>query len=106
MVGGPEVRHDQLDHLLAVGALPNVRIQVAPFGVAGLVPPNTSMSLLSLPDGSEWVYSESLDRGHLNDAPSVIARHRRTFDLLRADALSAQDSAELIGKVRGGFGPG
>ncbi|MGA5700998.1 helix-turn-helix domain-containing protein [Peterkaempfera bronchialis] len=104
VVGSPEVMRDQLDHLLTVGMLPNIRIQIAPFSFAKLVPPNTSMSLLALPDGSEWVYSESLDRGHLNDDPTVIAQHRRTYDLLRADALSARESAIWISKARGEYG--
>ena len=105
-VGDAAVMRGQFDQLLAVGTMPNVRIQVAPFSSAHLVPPNTSMSLITLPekhpDGREWVYSESLDRGHLSDDPSIIRRHQRSYDLLRADALSARDSAALISEAREG----
>ncbi|WP_269854189.1 helix-turn-helix domain-containing protein [Streptomyces sp. RPT161] len=103
-VGGPAVMREQCEHLLAVGKRSNIRIQVAPFGLLHLRPPNTSMSLITLPDGHEWVYSESLDRGHFSDDPAVIAKHARTYDLLRADALSARDSAAMISEVMEGYG--
>ncbi|GGO84660.1 transcriptional regulator [Wenjunlia tyrosinilytica] len=104
VVGGPAVMRGQCAHLLALGRQRNIRIQVAPFGVAALIPPNTSMSLITLPDGHEWVYSESLDRGHFSDDPAVFARHARTYDVLRADALSAPESAALISEVMEGYG--
>ncbi|MGW7002469.1 helix-turn-helix domain-containing protein [Streptomyces sp. NPDC054933] len=102
-VGGPEVMREQCAHLLSVVVRPNIRIQVAPFSYSHIVPPNTSLSLITLPDGHEWVYSESLDRGHFSDDPAVIARHARTYDLLRADALSAHDSATLIRNAMEGY---
>jgi DNA-binding XRE family transcriptional regulator len=104
MIGGPHVMREQCAHLLAVGKRSNIRIQVAPFVFSHLRPPNTSMSLITLPDGHEWAYSESLDRGHFSDDPTVIARHARTYDLLRADALSARDSAATISEAMEGYG--
>ncbi|GAA3223492.1 hypothetical protein GCM10020256_31650 [Streptomyces thermocoprophilus] len=96
IVAGPTVMRDQLRHLLDVGQLPNVRIQVAPADRLGLARPSGSMSLIKLPDGHEWVYSESLDRGHFNDDPAVYRRHSQAYDVLRADAPSAPESAALI----------
>jgi hypothetical protein len=61
------------------------------------------MSLITLPDGHKWVYSESLDRGHFNDDPAVYARHSQTYDVLRADAPSARESAALISDVMEGY---
>ncbi|MFD5028198.1 Scr1 family TA system antitoxin-like transcriptional regulator [Streptomyces sp. NPDC058373] len=95
-VGSHEIMQGQLQHLLQVGARPNIRIQVAPWASPTAARPDTSMTLLTMPDGKEWVYSESLDRGHFSDAPAVLQRHSRTYDVLRADALSASDSADLI----------
>ncbi|MEV8595039.1 helix-turn-helix transcriptional regulator [Streptomyces sp. NPDC052012] len=96
IVAGHAVMRDQCAHLLDVGRRPNVRIQVAPSDRIGLVRPSGSMSLIRLPGGHEWVYSESLDRGHFNDDPAVFSRHSQTYDVLRADALSAPESAALI----------
>ncbi|MFI6288901.1 Scr1 family TA system antitoxin-like transcriptional regulator [Streptomyces sp. NPDC051018] len=96
------VMQDQYAHLLAMGRRPNIRIQVAPASQS-LIRPNTSMSLITLPDGHQWVYSESLDRGHFSDDPTIYARHSQTYDVLRADALSARESAALIGDFMEGF---
>ncbi|MEU8575657.1 helix-turn-helix domain-containing protein [Streptomyces asoensis] len=103
VIGGAAVMREQCAHLLKVGQLPNVRVQVAPSGDRGLVRPNTSMSLIKLPDGHEWVYSESLDQGHFNDDPAAFTRHNRTYHVLRADAPSAAESAALISDAMEGY---
>ncbi|MFD7458516.1 MULTISPECIES: helix-turn-helix domain-containing protein [unclassified Streptomyces] len=102
VVGSPEIMRDQCAHLLSVGRRPNIRIQVAPAGLLGLVRPRISMSLMELP-GSRWVYSESLDRGHFSNDPAVYAGHSQTYDVLRADIPSARESAALISDAREGF---
>ncbi|MFI6405103.1 Scr1 family TA system antitoxin-like transcriptional regulator [Streptomyces sp. NPDC050548] len=101
-VGSPEVMRDQCAHLLSVGRRPNIRIQVAPAGLFGLIRPRNSMSLIELPDG-RWIYSESLDRGHFNNDPTTFARHSQTYDVLRADIPSARESAALISDVMEGY---
>lgn len=103
VVGGPAVMRGQCAHLLDVGRRPNIRVQIAPAGLADLIRPNASMSLIELPDGQRWVYSESLDRGHFNDDPALFRRHSQTYDVLRADAPSAPDSAALISDALEGF---
>ncbi|MEV6331289.1 helix-turn-helix transcriptional regulator [Streptomyces sp. NPDC051909] len=103
-IGGADVMRVQCAHLLHVGRLPNVFIQVAPVHDAELHRPNTSMSLIRLPDGHEWIYSESLDSGHFSDDPAALARHARTYHGLRADALSARESATLISDLMEGYG--
>jgi hypothetical protein len=97
VVGCGAIMRDQCAHLLSVGQLPNIHIQVAPADRIGLERPSGSMSLIKLPDGHEWVYSESLDRGHFNGDPAAYARHSQTYDVLRADSPSAPESAVLIG---------
>ncbi|MFE3647526.1 Scr1 family TA system antitoxin-like transcriptional regulator [Streptomyces sp. NPDC059152] len=104
VVGSAAVMRDQCAHLLAVGRRPNIRVQVAPASSAGLICPDTSLSLIKLPDGHEWVYSESLDGGHFSDDPAVLARHSRAYDVLRADALSVRESASLISEVMERYG--
>ncbi len=102
-VGSPEVMRDQCAHLLSVGERANIRIQVAPARRFGLARPRGSMSLIELAN-ERWVYSESLDRGHFNNDPALFARHTQTYDVLRADALSAPESAALIGDFMEGYG--
>jgi hypothetical protein len=104
VVGSTAVMREQCAHLLEVGQRPNIRIQIVPLDLLGPVRPNTSMSLITLPDGHVWVYSESLDRGHFDDDPAIYAHHSQTYDVLRADALSARESAALISDMMEGYG--
>ncbi|MEU9608558.1 helix-turn-helix transcriptional regulator [Streptomyces sp. NPDC048057] len=102
VVGSQSIMRAQCEHLLALGQQPNIRVQVAPAHLP-LIRPNTSMSLITLPNGHRWVYSESLDQGHFTDDPTVYERHAQTYDVLRADALSARESALLIGDFMKGY---
>ncbi|WP_371538193.1 helix-turn-helix transcriptional regulator [Streptomyces sp. NBC_01023] len=104
VVGSASVMRDQCAHLLDVAWRPNIRIQVAPADLVGLVRPTRPLSLIALPDGHQWVYSESLDRGHFGDDPTVFAHHSRTYDVLRADAPSSHESAALISEAMEGYG--
>ncbi|MEU7007826.1 helix-turn-helix transcriptional regulator [Streptomyces sp. NPDC046332] len=103
VVGSPAIMRDQHAHLLTLAEQPNIVIQVAPAARAEMVRPTTSMSLITLPNGELWVYSESLSQGHLNNDPLSFARHSQTYDGLRADALSALESAALISELMEGF---
>ncbi|MFF3003014.1 Scr1 family TA system antitoxin-like transcriptional regulator [Kitasatospora sp. NPDC057940] len=94
--GGPGVMRKQMEHLLALGERPNISIQVAPFDLPNTRLPATSVFLLQMPDGKEWVYSESLYRGHFTDAPSIVVEHRGDLDFLRGDVLSVGDSRARI----------
>ncbi|MGW3232388.1 helix-turn-helix domain-containing protein [Kitasatospora sp. NPDC001095] len=101
-VGGPSVMRCQMEHLLRVAQLPNVIIQLAPFSNRRTFV-KTAMVLLELPDGERWVYSESLDRGHLSDASDTVAKHQRRYDQLRAECLSEADSLQLIADALEGY---
>jgi hypothetical protein len=96
VVGGPAVMREQCAHLLSIVRRPNIRIQVAPAGPREIVRPSGSMSLITLPGGRHWLYSESLNRGHFTNDPALYERYNQFYDVLRADALSAPQSAALI----------
>lgn len=104
VVGGPEVMREQCAHLLSAGQRTNIQIQVAPADRPELDRPPGSVSLITLPDGEQWAYAEALDRGHFSANPAVYGHQLRTYDVLRADALSARESAALIGEFMEGYG--
>ncbi|WP_407565637.1 Scr1 family TA system antitoxin-like transcriptional regulator [Streptomyces sp. 184] len=104
VVGAPEVMRGQGEHLLSVGKRNNIQIQVAPADRPELVRPRGSMSLITLPDDQKWAYAEALDRGHFSANPTVYEYQLRTYDVLRADSLSARESATLIGEFMEGYG--
>ncbi|MFJ6704715.1 MULTISPECIES: Scr1 family TA system antitoxin-like transcriptional regulator [unclassified Streptomyces] len=103
-VGGPAVMRDQCAHLLRAGQLPNIRIQVAPADRFDIKRPAKTMSLVTLPDGERWTYSESHRRGCFDNDPAAYAEQSRLYDVLRADALSARESAALIGQLMEEYG--
>ncbi|QKW20421.1 helix-turn-helix domain-containing protein [Kitasatospora sp. NA04385] len=102
-IGGPAVMTGQLRHLLDVAQRPNIVLQVAPFSLAERTPVNTSMTLITLPGGQEYLYSESLGTGHLINDDHTIAMHARRFDRLRGDCLSAPDTARLVQRILEGL---
>ncbi|WP_244179065.1 helix-turn-helix domain-containing protein [Streptomyces rubellomurinus] len=99
VIGGPATMRRQMEHLLSAGERTNVVIQVAPFAFRARKLPSASVILLELPDGKEWVYSESLHRGHFSDAPTIVQESRRDFDLVRGAVLSMDDSRALIAEA-------
>ncbi|MEV4615046.1 Scr1 family TA system antitoxin-like transcriptional regulator [Kitasatospora sp. NPDC049258] len=103
IVGDRQVMYQQLRHLLEMAKRPNIVIQVAPYELGERAPSGVSLTLLTMPDGTEWVYSESLDKGHFISEPEQVARRSKAYDRLRADALSASESARLIRRVMEGL---
>lgn len=103
VVGSPEVMQEQCEHLLAAGQRSNIQIQVAPANRPELIRPRGSMSLLTLPDDEKWAYAEALDRGYFSANPTAFEHHLRTYDVLRADAMSARESAAFIGEFMEGY---
>ncbi|MEU9151480.1 helix-turn-helix transcriptional regulator [Streptomyces sp. NPDC048417] len=103
-VGSPAVMRDQCAHLLSVGQLPNIRIQMAPASRFDLTRPDRPVSLITLPDGEPWIYTESLSQGYFNNDPDAYAMMSRIYDVLRADTLSARESAALISDLMEGYG--
>ncbi|MFI6446764.1 Scr1 family TA system antitoxin-like transcriptional regulator [Kitasatospora sp. NPDC050543] len=102
LVGGPEVMHEQLGHLLKVGRLSNIVLQVAPFSL-GAHSFGCTMTLLTLPEGRPRLYTESLSHGHFIEDPDQIQLRQRRYARLQADALSVRESAELIQSLREGL---
>ncbi|WP_329563183.1 Scr1 family TA system antitoxin-like transcriptional regulator [Kitasatospora sp. NBC_01266] len=104
MVGGRLVMYHQLKHILdVIERYPNIVVQIAPDELGEHVPATESFKLVTLPDGSEVIYSESVTRGHFSRQPEEIERLSRAYDRLRADALSASESADLIRRVMEGL---
>jgi transcriptional regulator with XRE-family HTH domain len=97
VVGGSEVTRVQFEFLLARMQLPNVVIQVLPFGMReSASAPMSGMVILEPASGPKRVYSESLVQGHFIDSPRRVSAYVNIFDRVRAQALPEKESAELI----------
>ncbi|WP_329560778.1 helix-turn-helix transcriptional regulator [Streptomyces uncialis] len=96
-VGGREVMHQQLEHLVKDSEDANVTLQVLPFD-SGAPPAADAFTLLVFDqDGSSpVVYTEAMGLGRVVDSPSVVACGAAWFERLRADALSPEKTRSLL----------
>ncbi|MEW1721002.1 helix-turn-helix transcriptional regulator [Streptomyces sp. NPDC093109] len=95
-VGGPEVMRGQLATLLSQGTRHTTIVQVLPFSTGSHLLMDGSMSLLTAPDGTRVVYTESLNSAVIEDDPATVRSMSRAYDVLTATALSPTASAEMI----------
>jgi hypothetical protein len=104
-IGGVDVMVGQIEHLLAMGARPNIRIQLLPFGTGAhpaLDGPFTLIDFPLPPDGypdniqPRLVYIESLmNAGYLEKSEEIIAYDEAWRDLC-ALAIAPDASAALL----------
>ncbi|MBC3993010.1 helix-turn-helix domain-containing protein [Streptomyces sp. AC563] len=103
VVGSHEVMAEQCAHLLRLAELPNFVIQVVPSDSPAVVRPSAAMTIISMPNGQDWAYSESVDYGHFVNDPARVRKLTRTYTRLAADALSTAESAQFIRNVMEGY---
>ncbi|KOY59451.1 helix-turn-helix domain-containing protein [Streptomyces sp. XY332] len=98
--GGREVMRNQLDHLLGFRDRRELRIQVLPFS-AGQHPATVgSFNVLRFEDDPDIVYAESYGLANVTANPDTVRDCAHRYDHLQAAALSVEDSAALIARVR------
>ncbi|MCF2525613.1 helix-turn-helix domain-containing protein [Yinghuangia soli] len=95
-IGGHAVMATQLRALLAAVADRTVTVQVIPFEVGAHPAMGGSLTLLTLPDRSLVAYLEGIKSGDLIEDPETAAEYERTYDVLRAVAVSPEASADMI----------
>lgn len=101
-VGGPATMRRQLGHLLALMELPNVNLGVVP--ATGAYPAmGTPFHILSFDSRYPDVgYVELLDKGVYLEEPDEVQLYASRFAGLRAVALGAEQSRELIAAIGAG----
>ncbi|WP_432042267.1 helix-turn-helix domain-containing protein [Streptomyces cadmiisoli] len=98
-VGGRAVMREQLERLLDAGAEPHVTVQVLPFDQGEHDVMGGSLTLLTLPDGSEVAYTEGAHHGRLIEDQGEVRSFALTYDRLRAAALPPLMSLGMIRSV-------
>jgi transcriptional regulator with XRE-family HTH domain len=101
VVGGPAVMGEQLDRLIAAGKLTNVTINVIPFTVGAHPAMDSLFEILDFgATAPQVVYVEGLMGYIYLDRAQDISRYAQVFDHLRSLALTSEESAGLIAKIR------
>jgi hypothetical protein len=100
-VGGRGLMRLQLEHLVDLAALPNVAVQVIPFGAGGHPGMGKPFVILTFPERADpdVVYLEDLTSALYVEDLSQVDQYNVLFNHLRATALSFEDSASLITSI-------
>ncbi|MFJ9816746.1 helix-turn-helix domain-containing protein [Streptomyces sp. NPDC101151] len=98
--GGREVMREQLMHLLSFQGSREVRVQVLPLGVGQHPATAGGFTVMRFDDHADITYSENYDSGFMTANSSIAKDCWHRYDHLQAAALSIEDSAELIARVR------
>jgi hypothetical protein len=98
VIGGKDVMRGQLRQLLEMSQLPNVIIRMIPWSTGAHVGLDGSFLLTTVEEG-EVAYMEANGGGRLSVDAAEVRRYRIKFDRLGADALSRDESRNLIAGV-------
>jgi hypothetical protein len=98
-VGGPKVMKRQLERMLEVGQLRNVSIQVLPIGRATDVSLNGPFVLVETAEHEQFAFIEAPETSVLHSDAEKVSVLMQRHGMIRMQALSVEESAELIRKV-------
>ncbi|MEU4174298.1 helix-turn-helix transcriptional regulator [Streptomyces sp. NPDC026589] len=104
-MGSAACMREQLASLLKQVDTPDSKVQVMPFsaGLHSLL--GGALTLLTLPDRTCVAYEEGIQAGHLYEDPVAVKKWRRQYDVLRANSLTLDESAERIRTAMEGYRP-
>ncbi|WP_344973176.1 helix-turn-helix transcriptional regulator [Streptosporangium fragile] len=102
-IGGPRVLRGQIDHLLKVTELPNVKLQIMPFERGGHAAAGGPFSILRFPerDLPDVVYMEQLTSALYLDKLEETDHYMQVMDRLCVQAYSVADSKTFLRDLRG-----
>ncbi|MEW2547963.1 helix-turn-helix transcriptional regulator [Streptomyces sp. NPDC047002] len=100
-LGGRGVLREQLHHLLEVGGLRNVTLQVMPTAVETHAGMSGDLRLLGLEDGTTLGYCEGQLPAPVVSDPKRVRVLQLRYGMIRAQALAPRESTAFIEKVLG-----
>ncbi|WP_406138997.1 Scr1 family TA system antitoxin-like transcriptional regulator [Streptomyces sp. NBC_01089] len=99
-IGGKTVLRNQLLHVLkCMQTMHHLMVQVMPTERTAHAGLNGPIALLSTPDGRNWAYEDGQGGGTLISKPQQVNQMIDRFGMLRAQALTPWESAELIERM-------
>ncbi|HEX6341384.1 helix-turn-helix transcriptional regulator [Umezawaea sp.] len=101
LVGGGQVMHAQLRHLLDVTREPHITLQVIPYSTGAHAGMPGSFVLMDFADpmDTDLIYIDSMAGDLFLESEADISRYSTIFDNLRAVALSPDSSVELVAHI-------
>ncbi|MEU9335820.1 helix-turn-helix transcriptional regulator [Streptomyces sp. NPDC048290] len=99
-IGGPEAVDEQMQRLAEFAEQPTTTLQIAPFTMGWKRPFDLPLYILTMPDRSLMMYSESAQRGYLEREGSAVLPMLTAYHQLQTEALSQSASLDLINQLR------
>lgn len=101
LIGGAAVMAAQLRRLVTVSRPPDITIQIIPFSHTAFTCTGGAFNLYSYPDPMDLdvVHISHLDSALSLEEDETVAKYRWAFERLRASALSAEQSVELMASI-------
>jgi transcriptional regulator with XRE-family HTH domain len=100
VVGGPEVMGAQLHHLNEAANMPNVTLQVIPYGAGAHPAMDNMFTILEFDAGAPAVvYVEGLMGWMYIEREHEVTRYVQVFEHLRKLALNPQETIELLSEI-------
>ncbi|MFB7468086.1 Scr1 family TA system antitoxin-like transcriptional regulator [Streptomyces sp. NPDC056224] len=103
-VGGQDVHREQLQRFLKIGRLRTVQLQVMPYGGGAHAAMDGSFTLLHPKGRQQIAYHEAYGRPHLITDPDQVRIMAERYGIIRAQALTPDESLALIEKMLGEAG--
>lgn len=100
VMGAPAVMGEQLDRLLAAADSAGIVLQVLPFTADNHAGADGPISLYEFSESPSVCYTECFSGGRIVEGRAEVADLMTVISLIRASALSARDSRELIRRIR------
>ncbi|MGH3969289.1 MAG: Scr1 family TA system antitoxin-like transcriptional regulator, partial [Mycobacterium sp.] len=98
--GDAAVMSEQLEHVEETATKPNIFIQVLPSNVKTNPGIEGPLRVIYFPDAGPAWYTEGWYVGRMSNATAETEAAITNFDLIRASALSPEESVRLIRNVR------
>lgn len=100
-IGGPKVMRGQLEHLIELGDLPNLTLQVMPFSFGGHAAEGGAFTILRFPemDLPDVVYLEQLTGSSYLDKREEVDRYMEVYNRLSVDSTTPAETPDLLRQV-------
>lgn len=98
--GGKEVMREQLEQLLALAERPNIYLQIMKFTATGHPGAEGPLRIIEYSDSPSIRYTEGWYSGRMTEVKDEVSEGMTYFDIVRACALSFDQSRKFIETVK------
>ncbi|CAO5180597.1 HTH cro/C1-type domain-containing protein [Frankia sp. AiPs1] len=100
-IGGPKVMRGQIEHLIELGELPNLTLQVMPFSFGGHAAEGGAFTILRFPemDLPDVVYLEQLTSSSYLDKREEVDRYMEVYNRLSVDSTTPAETPDLLRQI-------